>query len=55
MKRVLKQQKRRTMKNKKLVRTCIGCRTKKNKSELIRIIKNKDSEVLIDFNQCLKR
>lgn len=29
-------------------RTCIGCNVKKNKMELIRIIKNKDGEIKID-------
>ena len=29
-------------------RTCMGCNNKKNKNELIRIIKNKDNEIKID-------
>lgn len=29
-------------------RTCIGCNTKKNKNELIRIVKNKDGNISID-------
>ena len=39
------------MKNKKFTRTCIGCRAKKEKKELIRIVKNKQDEVLIDLKQ----
>lgn len=29
-------------------RTCIGCNSKKNKSELIRIVKNKEGNISID-------
>ena len=29
-------------------RTCIGCNAKKNKNELIRVVKNKENEILID-------
>lgn len=29
-------------------RTCIGCNTKKNKNELIRIVKDKDGNISID-------
>ena len=29
-------------------RTCMGCNTKKNKNELIRIVKNKENQVSID-------
>ena len=29
-------------------RTCTGCMQKKNKNELIRIVKNKDNEISID-------
>ena len=29
-------------------RTCIGCNSKKNKNELIRIVKNKDGNISID-------
>lgn len=29
------------MKNKKLTRTCLGCRIKKQKSEFIRVVNNK--------------
>lgn len=29
-------------------RTCVGCMNKKNKNELIRIVKNKQNEILID-------
>lgn len=30
------------------VRTCMGCSEKKNKKELIRIVKNKNNDVFID-------
>ena len=29
-------------------RTCVGCMQKRNKNELIRIVKNKQGEILID-------
>lgn len=29
-------------------RTCMGCNTKKDKKDLIRIVKNKDGEISID-------
>ena len=29
-------------------RTCLGCNTKKNKQELIRIVKNKEGNISID-------
>ncbi len=29
-------------------RTCIGCKSKKNKTELIRIVKNKNGEIKFD-------
>ncbi len=29
-------------------RTCMGCNTKKDKKELIRIVKNKENEISID-------
>ena len=29
-------------------RTCMGCNTKKDKQDLIRIVKNKDGEISID-------
>lgn len=29
-------------------RTCIGCNTKKNKKDLIRIVKNKNNEISVD-------
>ncbi len=29
-------------------RTCMGCNAKKDKKDLIRIVKNKDNEILID-------
>ena len=31
-------------------RTCMGCNTKKDKKDLIRIVKNKDGEISIDKN-----
>ena len=30
-------------------RTCIGCNSKKDKKELIRIVKNKDGEIKVDL------
>ncbi len=30
-------------------RTCIGCNSKKDKKELIRVVKNKDGEISIDL------
>lgn len=30
-------------------RTCIGCNTKKDKKELIRIVKNKNGEIRVDL------
>ena len=32
------------------LRTCMGCNEKKSKKELIRIVKNKETNILIDFN-----
>ena len=29
-------------------RTCMGCNQKKDKKELIRIVKNKDNQILVD-------
>ena len=29
-------------------RTCVGCKTQKNKNELIRIVMNKDGNIFID-------
>ena len=29
-------------------RTCMGCNEKKDKKDLIRIVKNKDNEILVD-------
>ena len=29
-------------------RSCVVCRTQKNKNELLRIVKNKDNEIMID-------
>lgn len=42
------------MKNKSLTRTCISCREKKDKNDLIRIVKNKDEEIQVDFKQKLE-
>lgn len=42
------------MPNKKLTRTCIGCKEKKNKQEMIRIIKNKENEIKVDLKQNLE-
>ncbi len=39
------------MKNNKLTRTCIGCREKKNKKELIRIVCKENNEITVDFEQ----
>ncbi len=39
------------MKNKKLTRTCIGCRAKREKQELIRIVCNKEKKIIIDLSQ----
>lgn len=38
---------------KKLIRTCIGCRQKDDKGKLIRIVKNKNGEIKVDFEQKL--
>ena len=35
----------------KLGRTCIGCRKKVEKQEFIRIVKNKNNEINVDFKQ----
>ena len=43
------------MKNKKLTRTCIGCRTKREKKELFRIVKTQNNEILIDLKQDINR
>lgn len=39
------------MKNSKEIRTCIGCRKKENKHNLIRIVNNKTDGVMIDKMQ----
>ncbi len=39
------------MKNNKLTRTCIGCRAKREKTDLIRIVKNKQNEIIFDFDK----
>lgn len=39
------------MKNRKFTRTCVGCRKKREKKDLIRIVKNKQNEVLVDITQ----
>lgn len=41
------------MKNKKLTRTCIACRTKKQKSELIRMVV-RNGEIVKDLRQKLE-
>lgn len=41
------------MKNSKETRTCIGCRIKTKKQNLLRIVKLKD-EIIVDFDQKLK-
>ena len=35
-------------------RTCMGCNEKKDKKELIRIVRNKDGEVFVDMNEKLQ-
>lgn len=35
-------------------RTCIGCNCKKNKKDLLRIVKNKKGEIHIDFESKLE-
>ena len=42
------------MKNKCLTRTCISCRAKKDKKELIRIVKNKNGVIKVDLSQRLE-
>lgn len=42
------------MPNKKLIRTCIGCRAKRQKQDMIRIVKNKQNEIKPDFKQNLE-
>lgn len=40
-----------SMKVKKVpLRMCLGCQEMKSKKELIRIVKNKDNEISVDFN-----
>ena len=41
------------MKNSKEIRTCMGCRKKENKHNLIRIVNNKTDGVMIDKMQKL--
>ena len=36
------------MQNKQPQRTCMGCNQKKDKKDLIRIVKNKDNEIKVD-------
>ncbi len=40
--------------SKKLIRTCIGCREKNDKGKLIRIVRNKNGEIKVDFEQRLE-
>ena len=42
------------MKNSKETRTCIACKTKDNKYNLIRIINSKENGITVDFKQNLK-
>ena len=37
-----------------MTRTCIGCREKKYKQELIRIVCNKNNEISVDLKQRLE-
>lgn len=37
--------------SKKLTRTCIGCRTKKDKDNLVRIVINKTGSIEVDLEQ----
>ena len=39
------------MKNSKETRTCIGCREKKNKQELVRIVNSKEKGIIVDLTQ----
>ncbi len=39
------------MKNSKETRTCVGCREKKNKKELVRIVNSKEQGIIVDINQ----
>ncbi|MCI8518948.1 MAG: YlxR family protein [Clostridia bacterium] len=38
----------------KMTRTCIGCKNKKEKQELIRIVCNKNNEINVDLKQKLE-
>ena len=42
------------MKNSKEIRTCIGCRNKFHKDNLIRIVKTSNNDIVVDFNKTLK-
>ena len=42
------------MKNKKETRTCIGCRKKKEKYDLIRIVKDINGEITVDLSGKMK-
>lgn len=42
------------MKNSKETRTCISCRKKDNKKNLIRIVNTEEKGVIIDINQNIK-
>lgn len=42
------------MPNKKFIRTCIGCKERKQKQDMIRIVKTKDNEIKADFKQRLE-
>ena len=43
------------MKNKKCTRTCVGCRTKKDKADLVKIVRLNDEDVKVDFEQKCER
>lgn len=42
------------MKNSKNTRTCIACRKKAEKQELLRIVNSKETGITVDFNQKLE-
>ena len=42
------------MKNSKETRTCIGCRNKFHKDNLIRIVKTNNSDIVVDFDKKLE-
>ena len=40
-------------KNNPIIRTCMVCRTAREKKDLVRFVKNKSGEILLDNNQSL--